>query len=125
MCWVLPARAVTASGDAMETGWMKCPSMLAVLIAACGGGDEVRVEGAHYQYVVSDLRIASNTETARATGLDLDGDVTVDNQLGQVFGTLQQMGLGVGDTAREALLRGGLIRPPAVMRKRDRRRDAE
>lgn len=83
-----------------------------VLFAGCTwgwGGDDLRLEGDHYQYVVSELRIPSNNTSARTDGLDLNGDKTVDNQLGMVFGTLSGQGLGVGDTASEALLRGGLV----------------
>ena len=85
----------------------------AVIVSMATGclfdGDNLRLEGAHYQYVVSELQIPSNNITARSYGLDINGDKTVDNQLGMVFATLNQQGLGVGDTAREALLRGGLV----------------
>lgn len=67
------------------------------------------LEGDVYQYVVSDLKVPTNNTEARELGLDLNGDDTIDNQLGMVFGTLETQGLGTASTAREALLRGGLI----------------
>lgn len=80
------------------------------LIVACTDDERLPPpEGPHYQYVVSELYIPQTNTEARQFGLDLNGDKTVDNQLGMVFSTLDSMGLGVGDTAREALVRGGLI----------------
>lgn len=67
------------------------------------------LEGDIYQYVVSDLKVPTNNSEAREFGLDLNGDKTVDNQLGMVLGTLEGQGLGTASTAREALLRGGLL----------------
>ncbi len=82
--------------------------LIAVLLAGCGD-HEVRLDGPHHQYVMSELRIPSTNTGARADGLDLDGDRAVDNQLGMVFGALKSLGLGVDVTAQEAVLRGGLI----------------
>jgi hypothetical protein len=82
--------------------------LIAVLLVGCGD-NELVLEGPHYQYVMSSLKLPMNNDDARAFGLDLNSDKTVDNQLGMVFGTLSTMGLGVDGTAREALLRGGLI----------------
>jgi hypothetical protein len=67
------------------------------------------LEGDYYQYVVSDLRVPTNNNEAREYGLDLNDDKTPDNQLGMIFGTLDSQGLGIADTAHEALLRGGLV----------------
>jgi len=80
-----------------------------LIITGCAGDDGPILDGAHYQYVVSDLKIPANNVSAREYALDLDGDKTVDNQLGMVFGALAGQGLGVGETATEALLRGGLV----------------
>jgi hypothetical protein len=82
-------------------------SLTAWMVAGCG--DNVRLEGERRQYVVSELRIPGSTTTARQDGLDLNGVAGVDNQLGLVFGLLEQHGLSVAGTAREALLRGGLV----------------
>lgn len=81
--------------------------LIAMLLVGCGD-NELTLDGPHYQYVMSDMRIPVNNNAAREDGLDLSGDGTVDNQLGMVFGTLKSMGLGVDGTAREALLRGGV-----------------
>lgn len=67
------------------------------------------LEGEVYRYVVSDLRVPTNNNDAREYGLDLNDDKTPDNQLGMVFGLLESQGLGTASTAREALLRGGLV----------------
>jgi hypothetical protein len=67
------------------------------------------LEGDIYQYVVSDLKVPTNNLEAREFGLDLNDDMTVDNQLGMVFGTLEGQGLGTASTVREALQRGGLL----------------
>ncbi|MBA3454364.1 MAG: hypothetical protein H0T42_14825 [Deltaproteobacteria bacterium] len=88
---------------------MKPYPVLAAALLFAGCGDNTRLEGEHYQYVVSELRIAENNAMAREFSLDLNGDKTVDNQLGMIFATLDSFGLGVGSTAREALLRGGLV----------------
>ncbi len=89
---------------------MKALAMCAILVfTGCTSDEPLALDGTHYQYVVSDLSIPSNNTMARDNGLDLDGDKTVDNQLGMVFGALAGQGLGVGETATEALLRGGLV----------------
>ncbi|MCW5807427.1 MAG: hypothetical protein KIT31_34035 [Deltaproteobacteria bacterium] len=88
---------------------MRSALLLIPVLAACGDDGESVPTGDHFRYVVADLAIATNSTTARETGLDLDGDNSIDNQLGQVFGTLDGLGLGVGGTAREALLGGGVI----------------
>jgi len=85
---------------------------LVALCAACSlysSGDDLEVEGEHFQYVVSELRIPTSNAMARTSALDLNGDKIADNQQGEVFGALAGQGLGVGETARESLLRGGLI----------------
>jgi len=89
---------------------MKALATSVVLIfTGCATDEPLVVNGTHYQYVVSELRVPANNAEARSNGLDLNDDETVDNQLGMVFGTLGTMGLGVGETATEALLRGGLV----------------
>ena len=67
------------------------------------------LEGEMHQYVLSDLRVPTNNAEAREFGLDLNDDKTPDNQMGSVLGTLENLGLGTAGTAREALLRGGLV----------------
>jgi hypothetical protein len=81
----------------------------ALALVACADEPSLPPEGAHFQYVVSDLRIPATNTEARMFSLDLNGDKTVDNDMGQIFAALNSMGLGVAGTADEALARGGLI----------------
>lgn len=53
----------------------------------------------HHYFVIDTLRVPTNNNEARMFGLDLNGDGTVDNQLGMVLGTVSAMGIDVqGDT---------------------------
>jgi hypothetical protein len=115
-----------------------------VIVGACGGGggsstpvdaaiDAVVVpdavpdapfdapappQGTH-RYVASAQTLPATNQQARDLGLDLDGDLVVDNQLGQVFAVLAAHGLsGQADTdaavARgEILMLGELVGPLA------------
>ena len=47
----------------------------------------------HTHYVVSTLSVPNNNQQARAFGLDLNDDGTVDNQVGQLSATLAMQGL--------------------------------
>lgn len=47
----------------------------------------------HTHYVVSTLTVPNNNKQARAFGLDLNADGTIDNQLGQLSATLATQGL--------------------------------
>jgi len=90
--------------------WATSVSLMMISTGGCATNEDPPVvTGEHHQYVVSELRIPRDNNEARANSLDLNNDKTVDNQLGMVFGTLDSMGLGVGETATEALLRGGLV----------------
>lgn len=80
-----------------------------VLLSACSDPASPQPEGPHYQYVVSALHLAETNTQAREFGSDLTADGVVDNRLGMVLATLSSIGLGVGETADEALLRGGLV----------------
>jgi hypothetical protein len=73
------------------------------------GDEELVPSGPTYQYVVGEISIPANNTEARQFALDLNNDKTVDNQLGMIFGTLEGMGFGVGETATEALLRGNAV----------------
>lgn len=67
------------------------------------------LEGDIHQYVVSDLKVPKTNAEAREFALDLNNDDRADNELGMVFAVLENEGLGTASTAREALLRGGLL----------------
>ncbi|MCP3141581.1 hypothetical protein [Pyxidicoccus xibeiensis] len=65
--------------------------------------------GAHYTYVASELAVPTNNSQAREYGLDLNGDGSVDNQLGQMFGTLVVQGFDVQSSVTTGVDRGSTI----------------
>ncbi|MCA9678520.1 MAG: hypothetical protein H6708_17245 [Kofleriaceae bacterium] len=70
---------------------------LSLGLVACGGGggdddDDVQPTGDHYHYVVDSVTIPLDSTSATALGMDLDGDGTVDNQLGNILSALIQAG---------------------------------
>jgi hypothetical protein len=78
-------------------------------LVACGGEGQTPPSGPHYGYVASEVTVPANNTQAREIGLDLNGDKTVDNQLGMVLGTLAGQGFKVQDTLDEAVLKGTII----------------
>ncbi len=85
---------------------------LPATFAACGGGDGDSFDppsGPHYGYVANQVTVPANNSQAREIGLDLNGDKTVDNQLGMVLGTLAGQGFKVQDTLDEAVDTGSII----------------
>jgi hypothetical protein len=80
-------------------------------LVACGGGDDGTTppSGPHYGYVASEVTVPANNSQAREIGLDLNGDKTVDNQLGMVLGTLAGQGFEVQATLDEAVQTGSII----------------
>ncbi len=90
------------------------PYLLATLsltLVACGddGGSTIIPEGEHYQFVSKSAAVPTNNNQAREYGLDLNGDKTVDNQLGMVLGTLATMGFDIQGTIDEAVSEGSII----------------
>jgi hypothetical protein len=85
--------------------------LFAVSLVACGGGgeDQPTPEGPHYAYVASKLSVPTNNNQAREFGLDLNGDKTVDNQLGMVLGTLAGQGFDVQGTIDQAIAEASII----------------
>ena len=63
----------------------------------------------HHHYVIDPLRVPTNNTEARAYGLDLNGDATIDNQLGMVLGTLSTMGFDIQGTIDKAVAEGSII----------------
>lgn len=61
---------------------------LLVMLAACGSDPAQRDPGAAHLFVVDDIQVPANNTDARDDGIDINGDGTVDNQLGMVFGTI-------------------------------------
>jgi hypothetical protein len=80
-------------------------------LVACGGDDGGTVvpEGTHYHYVANKVFLPSSNTQAREYGLDLNGDKTVDNQLGMVLSTLAGMGFKLQDTIDTAVAEGSII----------------
>jgi len=63
----------------------------------------------HYHYVVNRLVWPTTSNEARADGLDLDGNGTIDNQLGMVLSSLTAQGFDVQTPTDQSLARGGSI----------------
>jgi hypothetical protein len=60
------------------------------------------VEGPHYSFVVSDVRVSATAKEAITIGgLDLNGDGKVDNELGRMFGILSTYDFNVQPTLTE------------------------
>jgi hypothetical protein len=79
-------------------------------IVACGGDDGVVIpEGEHYHYVASQVLVPTTNTQAREYGLDLNGDKTVDNQLGMVLSTLGSMGFNIQATIDTAVAEGSIV----------------
>jgi hypothetical protein len=80
-------------------------------LVACGGGDDglTPPSGPHYGYVADTVVVPRNNSEAREIGLDLNGDKTVDNQLGMVLGTLAGQGFDVQTTLNEAVDSGSIV----------------
>src|SRR6478672_5419835 len=80
-------------------------------LVACGGGDDGTTppSGPHYGYVASEVTVPANNSQAREIGLDLNGDKTIDNQLGMVLGTLAGQGFKVKDTLDLAVADGDIV----------------
>jgi hypothetical protein len=110
---------------------MKIALLVGSLVACGGGGDQTidaaidappdvpeldaPIDGlATHRYVVSVLRVPENNAQARDYGLDLDGDLTVDNQLGMVIGTLASQGFAVQTQVTSAIDKGEILMLPEI-----------
>ena len=84
---------------------------LPLSLLACGssGGGGNNPTGMHYHYVTNQLLVPTNNQQAHDYGLDLDGNGSVDNQLGSVLGTLAGMGFDIQGTVDIAVLDGSVI----------------
>ena len=79
---------------------------------ACGsdsGDANVVPEGEHYHYVANKVLVPTTNTQAREYGLDLNGDKTVDNQLGMVLSTLGSMGFDIQTTIDKAVAVGDIL----------------
>ena len=85
-------------------------ALLPMSLVACGSDtSQPKPEGMHYHYVANQINVPTNNTQARSYGLDLNGDGTVDNQLGMVLGTLSSMGFKVQDNINTAVADGSII----------------
>jgi hypothetical protein len=102
-----------------------------VLVAACSGGNSNKpIDAAidappdsppdalidapmpppgEHRYVIDRESIPQNNNEARMLGLDLNGDGTVDNQLGMVLASVSSLGLSTQTTTDTAIDKGGMI----------------
>src|SRR5262245_12680923 len=62
-----------------------------------------------FRYVVDKQRVPTTNNEARMLGLDLNGDMVADNQLGMVLATLVAQGFDVQGETTKAVDRGSLI----------------
>src|SRR5574338_440669 len=87
----IAAAGIIAAGRAV----MRRELTLLMLISGCvdtGASDDVTgpFTGTPRRYVIDRIELPTNNNEARGFGLDLNGDRTVDNQLGMVISTLGQ-----------------------------------
>lgn len=106
-----------------------------VLLAACGdGGSTLPIDAAvdaapdvaidarpdappdappvalgHHHYVIDSMQVPTTNAEARDFGQDINGDTTVDNQLGMVFGALNGQGFDVQISTTQQIDRGTSI----------------
>src|SRR5262245_28405821 len=73
---------------------MKSLAVLLLLAACTDHTEREPITGPVRRYVVDQIRLPTNNSEARDFASDLNGDKTVDNQAGMVFGTLA----GLNDT---------------------------
>ena len=116
---------------------MRSASWIAVVVLGCGGGgssnpkldappntpdappdapidaakliDAPEPPAGTAHYVIDKLTLPTNNTEARALGLDLNGDATVDNQLGMVIATLSQQGFNSQTAQDKAIDQGDEI----------------
>src|SRR5690348_8073662 len=103
---------------------------LLLIAAACGGSsgsksidanngmgsdaplpppDAQMAQGTHAHYVVDRLMVPTTNQQAQMYALDLDGNGTVDNQLGSDLATLQSMGADVQGSVDTAVNDGDIL----------------
>ncbi|HEY5923638.1 MAG TPA: hypothetical protein VIV11_18280 [Kofleriaceae bacterium] len=91
--------------------FMLAAALIPTSLVACGGDDGGNVvpEGMHYHYVANTVLVPTSNTQAREYGLDLNGDGTVDNQLGMVLSTLAGMGFDIQATIDTSVAEGDII----------------
>jgi hypothetical protein len=62
-----------------------------------------------YAFIVDSETLPATAVEAKASGLDLDGDTNVDNQLGSVFAVLSSQGLNFNQATKNAVNSGDIL----------------
>jgi hypothetical protein len=75
---------------------------------ACGSSNSNTPSGTHYHYVASRVLVPSQTGDAQKYGLDLDGDGSVDNALGNLLTALSTQGIDAQVSIDEAVFNGSI-----------------
>lgn len=93
---------------------LAAPLAALVPVTACTDApDEPRppdvTTGTYHTYVQTGWTLPHNATQAQALGMDLDGDGTIDNQVGGVIGALINLGLEIDDVTADAFASGELV----------------
>lgn len=85
--------------------------LIPMSFVACGGSDGTPTpEGAHTHYIANKIFVPTSSTESREYGLDLNGDGTVDNQLGATLAALKsQGGFDIQATIDTAVNEGQII----------------
>jgi len=86
-------------------------ALIPMSLVACGGSDGTPTpEGAHTHYIANKVFVPTSSNESREYGLDLNGDGTVDNQLGATLAALKsQGGFDIQATIDTAVNEGQII----------------
>jgi hypothetical protein len=87
-------------------------ALVPMSLVACGGDDggQPTPEGMHYHYVANKVFVPTSTTESRDYGLDLNGDGTIDNQLGATLSALKsQGGFDIQATIDQSVNEGSII----------------
>jgi hypothetical protein len=86
-------------------------ALVPMSLVACGGSDgQPTPTGAHTHYVANKVFVPTSSTESREYGLDLNGDGTVDNQLGATLAALKsQGGFDIQKTIDTAVNDGSII----------------
>lgn len=86
-------------------------ALIPMSLVACGGSDGTPTpQGAHTHYIANKIFVPTSSTESREYGLDLNGDGTVDNQLGATLAALKsQGGFDIQATIDTAVNEGSII----------------
>ncbi len=86
-------------------------ALIPMSFVACGGSDGTPTpEGAHTHYIANKVFVPTSSTESREYGLDLNGDGTVDNQLGATLAALKsQGGFDIQSTIDKSVNDGSII----------------